>query len=298
MFRHLILSNKANIKIRNNNLIISQDKDYSINLEDISTIVLESREVTLSTYVLSKINEYDILLLTCDDKHLINGKMHSIHSNFKSSSVLKSQINLSKPVQNNLWKNIISQKIYNQGLCLEILGINGNETLMQISKTVKSNDKTNREAYAASVYFKKIFQNKFNRRDDNLTNAALNYGYSIVRSSISRYCAAYGLNTELGIFHNNELNNFNLVDDLIEPLRPFVDLYIISSLDEYDEMNSDLKHHIVNMQNFEMILDNKSFCLDTIIDLYVRSFKSSVVNNDYEFLKIPILKPLKIHCYE
>lgn len=298
MFRHLVITNSCNIKVKDNSLIVSQEKEYKVPLEDISTIVIESRDSIISTYALSKINENNILLLTCDEKHLVNGQMHSIHSNYKSSSVLKYQINMSKPTKNNLWKKIITQKIYNQALCLEKLNLEGFIKLKEISKSVKSNDKTNREAYGASVYFKSLFNGEFTRRENNIINSALNYGYSIVRSNISRYCGVYGLNTELGIFHDNELNNFNLVDDLIEPIRSFVDLYVMKITDRYSEFNTSFKHDLININNYEMVLDNKSYCLDSVIDLYVRSFKASVVNDDFELIKIPLIKDINLHSYE
>lgn len=298
MFRHLVISNSCNIKVKDNNLIVKQDKEYKVPIEDISTIVIESRESVISTYALSKINDNNILLLICDEKHLINGQMHSIHSNYKSSSVLKYQISMSKPTKNNLWKNIITQKIYNQSLCLEKLNMKESYKLKEISKSVKSNDKTNREAYGASIYFKNLFEKKFTRRCDNIVNSALNYGYSIVRSNISRYCGLYGLNTELGIFHDSQLNNFNLVDDLIEPIRPFVDLYIMKIINKYDEFSVAFKHDIININNYEMILDNKNYCLDSVIDLYVRSFKASIINDNFELIKIPTIKDIMLHNYE
>lgn len=300
MFRHLVISNSSNVSIKNNNLIIKQEQEFKVPIEDISTIILESRDSIISTYALSKLNDNNVLLLTCDEKHLINGYMHSIHSNYKSSSILKCQVNVSKPTKNNLWKKIIEQKIYNQGLCLQELKIDGYKKLFGISKTVKSNDKTNREAYGAAIYFKYLFENKFNRRDDTVINSALNYGYSIIRSNISRYCSIYGLSTELGTFHDNELNNFNLVDDLIEPFRPFVDLYIMYLIKEKNlsDFNIDFKHEIININNYQMSLDGKLFCIDNIIDLYVRSFKSCIVNDDYTLLKLPNLEKLNLHKYE
>jgi CRISPR-associated protein Cas1 len=298
MYRQIVIKNSCKISIKNNSLVIKWDKEYKIPLEDISVIILESRDSIISSYTLSEINNNNILLLTCNDKHLINGHMHSVCANYKSSSVLKHQINLSKVTRNNLWKKIIERKIYNQSICLDKLDIDGGDKLKGILKDVKSNDRSNREAYAANIYFKHLFNKEFTRREDNAVNSALNYCYSIIRSNIVRYCYMYGLNTELGIFHDNELNNFNLADDLIEPIRPFVDLYVMSIKDKYDELNSKFKNDLMNINNYEMELDGKNYRLDKIIDLYVRSFKSCVVSNDFELIKIPVIKELKLYSYE
>ena len=87
-------------------------------------------------------------------------------------------------------------------------------------------DLHNREAHAAKIYFNELMGTTFSRgNEDILLNAALDYGYSIIRSYIAKLCVGYGLNCQLGIHHRSEYNRYNLVDDLIEPFRPFVDYY-------------------------------------------------------------------------
>ena len=68
--------------------------------------------------------------------------------------------------------------------------------------------------------------------------------------------------------------------------------------DRYSEFNTSFKHDLININNYEMIIDNKSYCLDSVIDLYVRSFKASVVNDDFELIKIPEIKDITLHKYE
>lgn len=299
MFRHLIIKNSSKISILNNNLILSTEEGkFSVNLEDISSIVLESKNSQISTYALCKLSEYNILLYTCDDKHLINGVLTSMYTHHKSSSILKSQINVKKVVTNNLWKNIIHSKITNQAKCLELLNIEGSSKLNAIATTIKLKDKTNREGYAAKLYFDSLFDLSFNRRDKNAINSALNYGYAIIRGNISRYCAVYGLNTELGIFHDNQLNSYNLVDDLIEPFRPFVDLYVYSVLGDISEFGTLEKQELLKMNTFDLIINEKRYSLDNAISIFVQSYKSSIVENNPELLNVPHLIPLKVHKYE
>ena len=69
------------------------------------------------------------------------------------------------------------------------------------------------------------------RGNDHIINSALNYGYAIIRGMIARSIICYGLEPSIGIFHHSELNNYNLADDMIEPFRPLVDLYVSSHFD-------------------------------------------------------------------
>lgn len=55
-------------------------------------------------------------------------------------------------------------------------------------------------------------------------NNRLNYGYAVIRSYIARSLVAAGFHPTFGIHHDNQLNAFNLADDLIEPYRAIVDI--------------------------------------------------------------------------
>ena len=74
--------------------------------------------------------------------------------------------------------------------------------LKPLYDNVLSGDSGNNEAKASLIYFKELFGEKFNRRDDeNKINAFLNYGDSIIRSFVARAIVAHGLMPFLGIFH-------------------------------------------------------------------------------------------------
>ena len=87
-------------------------------------------------------------------------------------------------------------------------------------------DVTNREGHAAKVYFNALFGKDFTRSRDCVTNAALNYGYSLILSCINREVTAHGYITQLGLFHSNMFNQFNLSCDLMEPFRIIIDRWV------------------------------------------------------------------------
>jgi len=136
---------------------------------------------------------------------------------------LRSQIAVREPVKKRLWQLLVQQKIREQALTLAKIGADPEEILFLTSK-VTSGDKTNIEAQAARIYWQKLFGNGFRRAPDKPgLNALLNYGYAIIRAATARAVVAAGLCPSLGLHHSNQYNAFALVDDLLEPLRPWVD---------------------------------------------------------------------------
>lgn len=132
--------------------------------------------------------------------------------------------------------------------------------------SIELNDSTNREGLAAKVYFFALFGTNFNRKDDNNEiNKFLNYGYTIILSSFNRAIKSLGYYTELGIHHIGDSNSFNLSCDLMEPLRPLVDLYILKK--KVDECN--FKDVFIEMLSLKVIYDFKEVFLDNAIEQYV-----------------------------
>ncbi|MBY0409354.1 MAG: type II CRISPR-associated endonuclease Cas1, partial [Burkholderiaceae bacterium] len=90
---------------------------------------------------------------------------------------------------------------------------------------VKSGDPENIEAQGARRYWGLLFGSDFRRdQDGDGLNALLNYGYTILRSATARAVVAAGLHPSIGLHHSNDANAMRLVDDLMEPFRPVVDL--------------------------------------------------------------------------
>ena len=54
----------------------------------------------------------------------------------------------------------------------------------------------------------------------------LNYGYTVLRAATARAVVAAGLHPGIGLHHSNDNNAMRLVDDLMEPFRPMIDLKV------------------------------------------------------------------------
>lgn len=264
--------------------------DYTIPLEDISTIMLESGGCTITSAALGAIANFGIVLFTCDSCHLPNGVLLPFDSHSRQLKMVQVQINMTKPFVKRLWQMIIKQKIINQSACLEIAKREGAKKLHQIASTVESGDKTFAESHAAQIYFPMLFDNWNNRRDDSIQNGALNYGYALFRAAIARSLSAYGFLPCIGIWHHNELNNFNFADDLIEPFRPVVDFWVSNNIRAGEKvLTPATKKELYNLFNYEVLMPNGNQTVATAIEATVSSLSSAISNNNINLLKLPSL---------
>lgn len=297
-FRSIIISNSARLILKNNNLIINNGEEFQIPIEDISVLVIEGISVNLTNRLLSKLSNNNIATIICDEKHLPSSIVLPLNTHYRSYKVLRQQLNQSLSFSKRIWQSIIKQKLYNQGKCLDILSIDGGEFLNKLSVLVESGDKYNKEAIGAKYYFKYLFGNNFTRDDSNGINSALNYGYTIIRSIVARTLVMYGFNTALGVNHCNELNSFNLADDFMEPFRPIVDLWVYNNIDIDDILTKDHRIALVNLVNYECIIDGKNHSILNAIDKMISSYTTACRKKDFRLLKLPTIKPFEYHFYE
>lgn len=227
-FRVVLIENEVAIKVKLNNLIITKrGDDIWIPLDDISMIVIDNLSSNLSTRLMCQLSEQGIGVMICNQQHLPTGFYSSYDNHSRASKVIGFQIERGREEYDNLWKDIVKVKIENQAKAYYMMteDLDGAQKIADFSKEITSGDKSNREAHAAKVYFNLLMGTSFSRgNEDILLNSGLDYGYAVLRGYIARACVGYGLNTQIGIHHKSEYNRFNLVDDLMEPLRPLVDI--------------------------------------------------------------------------
>ena len=299
-FRNIKIDSHVKLSIKNQQLYIEADILRQIPLEDINCIIIENQTVTVSAYLLQKMADMGITVYVCDEKHLPNAVLLPMVRHSRHFKILKYQIEAGKPLQKRLWQQIVVRKIRNQALCLAYLDLDGSEELMKMCKEVQSGDRTHVEAKAAAFYFKSLYGLGFSRGNDHVINSALNYGYAIVRGLIARSIVCYGLEPSIGVFHHSELNNFNLADDMIEPFRPLVDLYVAQNYD-IAEIDSDLtperKRVIFGIINYDMDMKGEKRIISNCIDMLVASY-SGALQGKRSDLELPELMQLQVHSYE
>ena len=291
-WRTIAIENPASLSFKNNKLVIRQDEEVNIPLEDIDTLVLDSYGITLTQNLLAAIANNKISTIVCDEKHLPSAIITSYSQASRGSKITKAQLNLSESTRKQLWRKNIMAKIQNQADVLEKYNLKYDD-LTKLAKTVRSGDAGNNESTAARLYFTRLLEDS-TRRKPMWHNSALDYGYAVVRSSIARSVASRGLVAMIGINHHSELNQYNLVDDLIESLRPFVDDYIMSIVASHrigdrdgDNLTQDDRHLIVDILNQYGIISDKKYQIRYLCDKVVEGFANAILKDSTEHFVLP-----------
>lgn len=298
-FRNIYIENPARLSIRNRQLVISQEQEYTIPVSDIQSVVIDNLQTSLTAPTLSFLAENQVALFTCNRQHMPCAVLLPLGNHSRKLQALGIQLGTTKRFKNRMWQKIIKQKVLNQATCLEFNERGKIAELKQLANSVTEGDFTYNESQAALIYFRELFGEGFSRREDNVQNAALNYGYAIVRGVIARDICAYGFEPALGIFHRNELNAFNLADDLIEPYRPYVDLWVSKNISEDERyLLPSHKRQLVSLLFTEVTIDNEIHSLINAVKKTVSSFSSCCRSDSVKFLKLPQIIPLRPHEYE
>jgi CRISP-associated protein Cas1 len=305
-WRSVVISKPAQLSLGHQALHVMQDDGDNkqiakVPLEDISVLIIDTPQVSLSTALLAACADAQIAVITVGENHLPNGVLLPYLSHSRTLKIMQSQLKLTVSKKKRIWRSIVQQKIRNQAAVLiqyqQYIAAN---RLLSLANLVRSGDSNNVEGQAAQIYFRTIFGSKFSRQQNCFHNAALNYGYAVIRAAIARTLCGYGFLPAFGLFHHNELNSFNLADDIIESYRPFVDAHVLKcypiengeskrnifrDLTSQDKANLvSLLHHDIKLNNH--IDDNAACTLLAGIEATVISLSSVVKNERNESNKL------------
>lgn len=236
--RTLYFGNPAYLSLSNNQLVIKRPDDgdlpfddvgqivKTIPVEDIGIVVLDNRQITVTSGVMEHLLENDVAVITCDSHSMPSGLFLPLEGHTLQQERFTNQLEASLPLRKQLWQQTVEAKINNQAGMLKYA--NGEEPRNMIiwANQVRSGDPDNLEGRAAAFYWKNLFKElPFFVRGQNEAppNNLLNYGYAILRGIIARALVSSGLLPVMGIHHHNRYNAFCLADDIMEPYRPYVD---------------------------------------------------------------------------
>lgn len=282
-FRIILIENEINAKIKLDNLVLNTPEgEIWIPVSDISVIVLDNLRITLSTRFLCTLAQNNVSLVLCDEKHLPIGLFCSYDNHSRAFKHLEFQIKTNGEFYDRLWKDIVVRKILNQAEVIKKVGKREEiyDAIKKMAYETRNGDKTNREAHAAKIYFNELMDTTFSRGNDELLlNSGLDYGYTIIRSYIARICVGYGLNLQLGIHHRNEYNRFNLVDDLMEPIRPMLDYFAYFLLEGEEYFTAEHRKKLINFLNHKIIYRNKKMYIANVIEEYVSQYAALLSGN-------------------
>ena len=267
----LCFSNRAYLCCRNRQLIIRMDDpetgelcEHTRPIEDIGVVVIESEQVTLSSYLISALLENKVALIVCDSKHMPSGLMLPLVGNTEQSERFGAQISASLPLKKQLWQQTVSMKIRNQGAVLRKVNNMEIGNMLAWASQVKSGDPDNLEGRAAAYYWRNLFgecPGFVRRQEGEAPNGLLNYGYAILRAIIARSLVGSGLIPTLGIHHSNKYNAYCLADDIMEPYRPYVNLMVVKLirfLGLPPEISKETKKHLLTLPTIDVMMGKLS----------------------------------------
>lgn len=278
-WRIVVISKRCKLDLKMGYMVVRSEETKRIYLDEISMVIIENIAVSITGCLLAELNERKIKVILCDEKRNPASELVSLYGSHDCSLKIKKQIGWTSDIKASVWTEIVSEKIRNQSLLLrEVNQSNAAEMLNGYIKEIKFNDATNREGHAAKVYFNALFGMNFNRNADNAINAALNYGYSIILSAVNREVVSNGYLTQLGLFHDNMFNQFNLASDFMEPFRPLVDEMVVELKPNCFE--KDEKHRMLGLLNKEVEIAGKREILGNAIKIYCRSVFDALNDRD------------------
>ncbi len=280
-FRTVVVRNRSKLDLKMGYLVCRGSETYSLFIPEISTLILETTSISLTCALVSELVKNNVKIIFCDEKHNPESELISYHGHYNSAKKIKQQLMWSGEIKKRVWAKIVKDKIQKQAQILnECKLFVERDMLLQYANSVLDNDVTNREGHAAKVYFNALFGTDFSRRVEHKINTALNYGYAVILSCFNRELAKMGYLTEMGIWHKNEFNAFNLSCDLVEPFRILVDRLVLG-MDFGQNTNS----QILEIFNTKVKIDNKMQFVENAISIYCQSIVEALNKGDEDLIK-------------
>jgi len=277
-WRTVVVSRNAKLDYQLGYLVIRMESTTKIHLSELSLLILESTAISMTVYLLSELNKKKIKVIFCDEKRNPSSELIPYYGSHDTSAKIRNQISWSKLIKDSIWTEIVTEKIRKQSVLLKKLKKQEYKLLNQYISEIEFRDQSNREGHAAKVYFNALFGMDFTRAADNSINAGLNYGYGILLSIFNREVAANGYITQLGLFHDNMFNPFNLTSDLMEPFRILVDgLVYHLNLKKFEH---DEKMSVLRILEREVGIEGRREFLSNAIRIYCKSVFDALNEGD------------------
>lgn len=291
----ITIQSKAHLSVSKGQLKVEPEGKpaKSIPLTDIWVLIIESHQVTVTTACLSALTDSGIGVMTCGRDHMPNGLLLPLGAHSRHAAIVEDQLAIKKGLRNQLWKRIVERKIANQASVLDEIGSDPKVVarLRGYAATVRSGDSDNREGAAAALYFRTLI--KDGGRRDSAEGSALDYGYAVLRAGIGREGVGGGWLVSRGIHHHSAENAFNLIDDLIEPFRPIVDLMCVT-YDLKDPLMPEDKRCLSTVFSHKMRMRGRLSPVDSCIAETFESLRQAVKGTNAGLLALPELCGLEV----
>ncbi len=283
-WRVVVIENQAKLDYKMGYMVVRGLESKRVLLEEMAVLVIENPAVSLTGILIEALTEKKVKVIFCDSKRNPTAELIPHHGSHDSASKIRTQIAWKKDVKDIIWRELVMEKIRKQAEFLGELKKEDQAALLSAYVgEVELADASNREGHAAKVYFNALFGMDFTRSADIPTNAALNYGYSLILSAFNREVSANGYLTQLGLFHDNMFNHYNLACDLMEPFRILVDRMVYDMKPEKFEKEE--KHFMWTLLDQKITIDGQKQFVMNGIKIYTRSVFDAINDMDSSGIK-------------
>ena len=284
-WRTVVVTGIAKLDFKMDYLVLrKKEETHKVHLSEIGMLLIESTAVSLTTMLLCELAKHKIKVVFCDEQHNPHSELLPYYGSHDTSAKIRKQIVWTDVEKELVWTEIVMEKIRQQSIHLQEVGAYEEAALLEKYITeVEPDDASNREGHAAKVYFNALFGLDFTRSEDNVINAALNYGYGILLSCFNKEIVANGYMTQIGLFHDNMFNPFNLASDYMEPFRPLIDRIVVGM--QMKCFDTEEKREILSFLNDEVIIDGKCHYVSNAIKIYCRSVFDALNERDVSLIR-------------
>lgn len=283
-WRVIVITGRSKLDLRYNSISIRRDNGTDfIHIGEVNTLILETTTISITAALMCELIKQKVKVIFCDEKSNPHFELLPFYGSHDCSAKIKGQIAWTDFLKESLWTIIVTEKIENQMKLLKKLNKEEYRILQEYASQIEHNDNTNREGHSAKIYFSALFGNNFSRNKENSLNAFLNYGYQLLLSTFNKEIVANGYLTQIGIFHKNMFNYYNLSSDLMEPFRVIVDELAYKKNPQ--KFEKDEKRKLQNILNLKFRINNVNHYLSDVIKIYTKSIFDALSSNDLSLVR-------------
>ena len=283
-WRVIVVTGRGKLDLRYNSISIRRDNGTDfIHIGEVNTLILETTTISITAALMCELIKQKVKVIFCDEKSNPHFELLPFYGSHDCSAKIKEQIAWTDFLKESLWTIIVTEKIENQMKLLKKLNKEEYRILQEYASQIEHNDNTNREGHSAKIYFSALFGNNFSRNKENSLNAFLNYGYQLLLSTFNKEIVANGYLTQIGIFHKNMFNYYNLSSDLMEPFRVIVDE--LAYKENPQKFEKDEKRKLQNILNLKFRINNVNHYLSDVIKIYTKSIFDALSSNDLSLVR-------------
>lgn len=282
-WRTVVISNSAKLDYQLGFLVVRREDVVKIHISEIAILIIETTSVSLTAALLSELTKKKIKVIFCDEKRNPSSELVPYYGSHDTSVKIRRQMEWTPEIKAGVWTEIVTEKIRKQAENLMHWEREEAQMLYHYIEEIQFGDVTNREGHAAKVYFNALFGMDFTRTAENSINAALNYGYGILLSAFNREIVSNGYITQIGLFHDNMFNPFNLGSDVMEPFRVIVDCAVKEMNPRKFEHEEKMK--LLKILQQEVLIAGRKENVNNAIKIYCRSIFDALNDADTSLIK-------------